>query len=319
VGRFSDHEFSNKILRTKNFVVTNDTIYNANIVAVPEGTAAIRAKEKVYSSLAGNASEGHRVKVPFTDYRIVLDTPGSGEIDGLDLKADHFNLTWATRGIWGPYVGIYEKNYVGKNCYDVINIMIPNRDELDREDIVKTRKDDSSEYYPISKRFEINKDSNINTCFSGDCFICNFAHTMNRNFTDPSFPINTEIADYKTWAKSTGLRLDGSQKVKEYDDDIDKSRMLIYDKRDISQNTDSLQFLNRSDINAVPLGHIFVTKIYSSTNLCMRSTDGSNITERATFNQVRSFYPLRSNEKIVSNKIPDSYIQNGAYEKSLGE
>ena len=51
----------------------------------------------------------------------------------------------------------------------------------------------------------------------------------------------------------------------------------------------------------------------------MRSTDGSNITERAIFNQPRSFFPLRYNTKSISNKIADSYTLNGAYEKSLGE
>jgi hypothetical protein len=51
----------------------------------------------------------------------------------------------------------------------------------------------------------------------------------------------------------------------------------------------------------------------------MRSTDGSNITERATMNKSRSFYPLEKFNTSSNYKIPDSYVQNGAYEKSLGE
>jgi len=37
------------------------------------------------------------------------------------------------------------------------------------------------------------------TVFRGDCYICNFTHRMNRNFQDPSFPINDDILDEETW------------------------------------------------------------------------------------------------------------------------
>jgi len=52
----------------------------------------------------------------------------------------------------------------------------------------------------------------------------------------------------------------------------------------------------------------------------MRSTDGSNISERAIFGQNRKFYPLYdvSLEKN-NNKLADSYIYNEGYEQSLGK
>jgi len=149
--------------------------------------------------MAGNASEGHRVKVPFTNYRIVSDTKGNKELNGVDLKTDIHDLTWAVRGIYGPYVGIEEEGN-DFNVYDVVNIYIPNREDLSNKEVIKTRKDDASSWYPVSKRTsELSSE-----CYLGDAFICNFAHTMNRNFTDPSFPINTEIADELSWAKGAG-------------------------------------------------------------------------------------------------------------------
>ena len=315
LGTYKGIAIQDKIFSTTDYESkVNSKIEDARLIAVPENTPAVRAKTKIYSSVAGEASEGHRAKVPFTNYRVISDSVGNKEIDGIDLKTDQHDLTWAVRGIYGPYVGI-EEDGNDFNAYDLINIYIPNRKDLSNEEVIKTRKDDASSWYPVSKRTsELSSE-----CYLGDAFICSFAHTMNRNFTDPSFPINTEIADNKTWAKAAGRRLDTQNKVAQYDNDADRTRSLIYYKTSITQDTDALTLLNRSDVNAVALGHILVTKVYSSTNLCMRSTDGSNITERATFNQVRSFYPLRSNGGAVSNKIPDSYVQNGAYEKSLGE
>lgn len=314
IGNYNNISAKSKIFELSNYnTKLNNSFKDAYIIGVPENTPAVRAKNKIYSSVAGNASEGHRVKVPFTNYRIVSDTKGNKKLNGIDLKTDIHDLTWAVRGIYGPYVGIEEEGN-DFDVYDVVNIYIPNREDLSNEEVIKTRKDDASSWYPVSKRTsELSSE-----CYLGDAFICNFAHTMNRNFTDPSFPINTEIADELSWAKGAGRDRDAQNKIVEYQDS-NNTRSVIFYKTDLSQHTDSLELLNRSDVNAVALGHILVTKVYSSTNLCMRSTDGSNIIERATFNQVRSFYPLRSNGGAISNKIPDSYVQNGAYEKSLGE
>ena len=318
IGKYTTIHADNKIFTLSNYQKENDHFRKAYIVSVPENTPAVRAKTKIYSSLAGNAAEAHRVKVPFTNYRILTDTYKNKEINGIELKTDKHDETWAVRGIYGPYVGIEEKDqdYTDFNPYDVVNIYIPNRNELTADDVVISRRDDASEWYPICKR--TNKVNEYIDCFCGDTFICNFAHTMNRNFADPSFPMNTEIADYLTWAKGADKHIDGQNKIVKFSSGSNTSPFIAY-KSDLSQNTDALEMLNRSDVNAVALGHILTFKVYSSTNLCMRSTDGSNITERATFNQVRSFYPLRSTGGAVSNKIADSYVQNGAYEKSLGE
>ena len=314
IGKYSDIDVKDKIFYTSSFIENINEIKDAHIIAVPEGTGAVRAKNKVYSSIAGNAAEGHRIKVPFTNYRIVADTYKNKELNGIDLLTEIHDLTWPVRGIYGPYVGIEEEQSDGLP-YDVVNIYIPEKDKLGNNDIISTRRDDSSEYYPISER----SSNLIQECYRGDTFICNFTHTMNRNFADPSFPINTEIADNLTWAKGAGRDRDSQNKIAEAQSGSNTCSLIFY-KYDLSQHTDSLELLNRSDVNAVSLGHKFTTKVYSSTNLCMRSTDGSNITERATFNQVRTFYPLSYNGAgVVPNKISDSYVQNGAYEKSLGE
>lgn len=319
IGKYDNVTQSGKFIINSGFTYSNNQPKKAYIIGVPENTPAVRAKNKIYSSVAGNASEAHKVKVPFADFRIIADTTKKNQVDGVDMKTDDVDVTWACRGIWGPYVGIEEKHQEQTAPYEVINITIPNYDDIisNVDKMLANRKDDSSEYYPISDRISIEKTSI--ECFRGDCFICNFAHTMNRNFADPSFPINTDIADYNTWYKGYRTKYDVQNDLKNPGHTSSDFKYRVLDKHDMAIHTDSLIYLNRSDVNAVALGHILVTKVYSSTNLCMRSTDGSNITERATFNQVRSFYPLRSNGGAVSNKIADSYVQNGAYEKSLGE
>ena len=320
IGRFNTTTANGKFIINSNFVKANNSPKSAYIIGVPENTAAVRAKNKVYSSVAGNAAEAQKVKVPFVNFRVIADTTKKNQIDGVDMKTDDVDVTWACRGIWGPYVGIEEKKYNDNESevYDVVNITVPNYDVITTnvDKMIANRKDDVSEYYPISNR--ISSANNTVECFRGDCFVCNFAHTMNRNFADPSFPVNTDIADHNTWYKGYRTKYD-TQNDLQGGDTSGSFKYRVLDKRDMSVHTDSLVLLNRSDVNAVPLGHVFITKVYSSTNLCMRSTDGSNINERAIFNQVRSFYPLRSNGGIVSNKISDSYVQNGAYEKSLGE
>lgn len=322
VGKYTT-TFDGIILGTNLFTPYNsNTIYDSYIIGVPENTPAVRAKEKIYSSVAGDPADGSKYKVPFTDYRLIYDCKGDAVVDGLDLKAQIFNVTWASRGIWSPYIGIEEKdNASDPKCYDVINITLPNYDEITKnhsENAIITRKDDKSLYYSITKRIERTNSDRTISAFQGDCFVCPFAHTMNRNFTDPSFPINTDIIDSKTWTKSSTAQFD-KQNRKAKSGDTNNDRVNLLERQDVSVDPTNAPYLNRSDVNAVALGHIFTTKIYSSTNLCMRSTDGSNITERAIFNQPRSFFPLRYNTKSISNKIADSYTLNGAYEKSLGE
>lgn len=316
VGKF-DIDQNAKIFFTKNFRQDLKKYRQAYVIGVPENTPAIRANSNIYSSVAGNAAEAHRCKVPFSRVRIIYDAAGTPTIDGIKMKDDDADVTWVCRGIWGPYVGIEDvKDDYGSQVYDVVNIRIPNYDSTTVKDFVTTRINDTSEYYPITQRFDTVKTSVI--AYSGDCYVCNFAHTMLRNFADPSFPTSTEIADPNTWYKGYRVNYDTNKPLVNPGESSD-AKYRILDKDDVVLDTDSLMYLNRSDINAVPIGHIFITQVCSSTNLCMRSTDSSNVTERATFNSIRKFYPLERIDFKIPKKLSDSYIQNGAYEKSLGE
>lgn len=316
---FDQLSYNKKIFITSDFHSYNlNKQYDAYVIGVPENTPAVKAKKKVYSSLAGSEADGIQTKTPFINYRIIFDAKKTGEIDGVTMEIDNADVTWKVRGIWGPYVGIEnEDNAPNSYVYDVDNILIPNYSDLTKEELEITRRDDKSEFYAISDRFEITNKSV--ECFRGDCFVCNFGHVMNRNFIDPSFPINTEIADTNCWYKACRVDLDTQNTIYQTANDGSDYKVRSIAKQDVGQNKASVQFLNRSDVNAVDLGHTFITKVYSSQNLCIRSTDGSHITERATFGQVRSFYPLRDSGYKVSNKLPDSQIFNGGYEKSLGE
>ena len=108
----------------------NNQPRNAFVIGVPENTPAVRTKNKIYSSVAGNPAEADKVKVPFANFRVIGDTrgkSGKNDIDGLEMKTDDVDITWACRGIWGPYVGIEEdSNNSNPEVYDVVNILIPN-------------------------------------------------------------------------------------------------------------------------------------------------------------------------------------------------
>jgi hypothetical protein len=77
---------------------------------------------------------------------------------------------------------------------------------------------------------------------------------MNRNFVDPETPVNDTIIDYQTW----------------------KNNYLADD--DTSKKKDNAN-INRSDVNAVQLGHWITFKVFSNINLALRSLDKSFTSE----------------------------------------
>ncbi|MBO7693403.1 MAG: hypothetical protein J6T10_12305 [Methanobrevibacter sp.] len=58
------------------------------------------------------------------------------------------------------------------------------------------RRQDSSEYYAISKRLPINQSQIV---YSGDCYICKVGMRVLSNFIDPTAPANDVIVDPLTW------------------------------------------------------------------------------------------------------------------------
>lgn len=169
-------------------------------------------------------------------------------------------------------------------------------------------------FYAVCDRIDINNGNNSVTVFRGDCFICNFTHRMCRNFIDNDFPLDDEYVDAHCWFKGYRANYSGElKKVIGEENKKYKTKLFILDKSQVICDSESQKYLNRADVNAVPLGHWITVKVMSSINLSMRSTDGSNINEKAIMHNDRSFYPLRNFDTTSTNKIADSAIVNHAY------
>ena len=73
--------------------------------------------------------------------------------------------------------------------------------------------------------------------------------------------------------------------------------------------------INRADINAVSFGQWITFPFRSSMNVALRDVDFNNVTEEASFNKKRGFYPLEPFD--TTNKLHESNIINGATKKSV--
>lgn len=319
--------------------IQNDQVTEANIIAVKEQTA-VKSGDKVFKSVIGNAHEVTQYDTPFTDKVILnqevpnVESPTDKKwYEGLGLDDEarkglgQTDYTFHIRGIFSPYLGVVTNNTEDFDSYTIINIRI----EDIGTDNLEIRKQDYSEFYPISDRIDFSEtNSRTFKCFRGDCYIGNFTHRMLRNFIDPEFPIQDEFAEIYSW--SLGNRISGydenDPKNKGNDWDVDdwdsgyegnENHIRVFAKDTYIKSDKAKQYLNRADVNAVPLGQWITFKYYSSINPCMRSSDGSNISERTTFGQPRTFYPLYNiNLDNNVNKLSDSYVYNEGYEQSLG-
>jgi hypothetical protein len=77
--------------------------------------------------------------------------------------------------------------------------------------------------------------------------------------------------------------------------------------------------INKSDLNAVPLGTWVTFTCLSNVNLAMRDADYSIPGEVSKFNKPRGFYPLQEMNKNSSGKQPESGIINGAANVTLSK
>lgn len=77
--------------------------------------------------------------------------------------------------------------------------------------------------------------------------------------------------------------------------------------------------INRSDVNAVGLGHWITVRVLSNQNLCMRDIDLYNSQEQAEMGVPRSFYPLQKISTSSQYKLEESSRINGATNKVLSE
>ena len=77
--------------------------------------------------------------------------------------------------------------------------------------------------------------------------------------------------------------------------------------------------INRSDVNAVGLGHWVTIRVLSNYNLYMRDIDQYHTDEKVIFNRARGFYPYYENSLSGEHKLPESNLINGAANIDLSE
>lgn len=191
-----------------------------------------------------------------------------------------------TRGSWGTYIGIEDYNQLLK----IIDIHIPNYDLNSMTEYFQIRYDDIEPYYNISDPIDYtfiegdiidNKIQYDLTCYRGDCFVGNFTHRMQRNFQDPETPVNDQIVEPESFRDN-------------------------FDPKDKDSNVE----INRSDVNAVQLGHWITTKFCSNINLSMRDIDDGFHTEMGLTGIPRNFFPLYNKSVGGESKIPESSAIN---------
>lgn len=182
------------------------------------------------------------------------------------------------RGSFGPYLGLENFN----TETSLLNIRISGYDEFLMDKYYQIRYQDSSPFYAIMDRISWDSVTDVyKNIFRGDCFIGNFTHRMNRNFQDSSAPINDQIVDINTWK-----------------DNFDPNDKGTFNK------------VNRSDVNAVNIGHWITVKVCSNINLALRTKDYSYPQEESFTGNARGFYPINKMDAIGVYKIPESFVYN---------
>lgn len=246
---------------------------------------------------------------------------GSNDLSNNDL----YNTTPIVRGVYSPYLGIsmeesdsndhfegaygrQDKKYIGVG--EIVNIYIPGFDpdinnpdskqhQTKLEGQYNIRIHDSSQFYAISDRTELNEKSyNMTRCYRGDCFYTIFTQRINRNFQDPSVPTNDIVVDNETWQK---YGIGGND----------------LDTNNTNTTTSAHHLLNSGDVNASALGNWITFKCCSNYNTCIRSIDESNTSEKALTGNARSFYPLQKPSASGVNKIPESYAMNDGFNSTV--
>lgn len=196
------------------------------------------------------------------------------------------------RGSFGPYVGITSTSKLtfGK----VVDVYIPGYSKSAYNNYFKIRYQDVQPYLAISDRKNFTDMQSFSSpVYRGDSYICNFTHRLNRNFQDPTAPLNDKIVDKKTWK-----------------DNFDVSDGVV--------KKENFEKINLGDVNAIKLGSWITFKVRASKNISIRSNDSSLTDEMALFGHPRTFYPLSPMSAEGSFKIPESSVYNDAFASTLG-
>lgn len=250
----------------------NRPCLSTRIVGVEDNTKLVEVGNKLFSARAGEAEEAFRY-----------------EYINQELKStDASNLL---RGSYGPYLAFDGYKYPGT----LVNIYIKDYLSMNKQELFKIRINDKSPYYAISDRYDITQvpDEDF-ILYRGDTYICTFTHRFNRNFQDPSAPINHKIVDEDCWK-----------------DNFEVSDGVV--------KTENFEKINLGDVNAVKIGMWVTFQLVSSNNLNIRSLDDSNVDEAALTGHSRGFYPYYGMSVDGSYKTPESLCLNKGFSKSLSE
>lgn len=227
-----------------------------------------------------------------------------GKNDEDDKKnPKNYNLI---RGIYSPYIAVCA-NLDNNSLYSV---KISNYSNQYMKDYFGIRRDDNSPFYAISDRFELTDSNRTQDVYRGDCFTSTVTVRLNRNFTDPDYPINDTIIDSETWKNHyKGF----------YDTTLNDKDAEIEDDLKPGEPDGNWAKINRGDLNAVPMGMWISYKCLSNRNLGLRAEDRSYPDEIALMGNPRSFYPLQDTSTKSANKIPESFILNDGYSATVGQ
>lgn len=266
--------------------------YNVKIIGVEDNVKLVAINDNLFSARAGEAEEAFRYEYLEKENKI---TEASNLI----------------RGSFGPYLGITGYAYSGK----IIDIKIPGFNSITEEDLFKIRYADKSSFFAISERIDLkhidewfdlepirNKERDIseieinfqNNLYRGDCYICHFTHRFNRNFQDPSAPINDKIVDPNCWKEN-------------------------YEVADNVVKKENFDKINLGDVNAIKLGMWVTLTVRSTKNLNIRAIDDSVVDETALTGHPRGFYPYHPITAEGAYKTPEALCYNKGFEKSVSE
>lgn len=241
------------------------------IIAVEDNVKLVGLEDKMFSARAGEAEEGFRYE--YIGYENV--TTNAGNI---------------TRGSYGPYLGLTGALSIPKS---IIDIKIPNYSSVNMPEYFQIRYQDKSSYQAISDRYAVSElTEDLPCCYRGDCYICQFTHRVNRNFSDPTAPTNDKIVDPKCWKDHYKVS-DGVVKTENFDE------------------------INLGDLNAKKMGMWITIQIRATRNLCIRALDDSNADEIALYGQPRAFYPYQPISTSGVYKIPEALCYNDGFSKGL--
>ena len=251
--------------------IASNSYYKTRILGVEDNTKLVAIGSKMFSARAGEAEEAKYFEYITTK-----------------IKVEEANNI--LRGVYGPYLALDGYNIPGT----IVNIYINDYIDMDIISQFKLRYVDKAPYYAISDRVAISDFENEKVMYRGDSYICTFTHRVNRNFQDPSAPMNDQIVDPDCWKDNFKME-DGVLKSEE------------------------AQKINLGDLNAVQLGTWVTFKLVSSINLNIRTLDDSIPDEIALTGHARGFYPYDGMCVDGPYKTPEALCYNKGFDKSVSE